>query len=185
MDEAVKNKTKSRMDSTIEALKKNYSGIRTGRASLSLLDGIRVDYYGSEMPLNQVSTLGTPDAKTITIQPWDQKVISAIEKAIQKSDLDLTPNNDGKMIRINIPPLTEERRKQLVKVVKKKAEESRVAIRNIRRDSNEELKRLEKDEHISEDETRRAQNEVQQITDSYTKQIDEILEHKEKEIMEV
>ncbi len=185
MDKEIKNEINTKMADAIDSLKKDFSSIRTGRASLALLEGIMVDYYGTLTPINQVATLGVPDARMITIQPWDQNVISNIEKAILKSDLDLTPNNDGKIIRINIPPLTEERRKQIVKIVRKRAEESRIAVRNIRRDVNDELKKLEKEQHLSEDETKRSQSEVQKITDSYIKKIDEILEHKEKEVMEV
>ncbi len=181
----MEKKIHSKMTGTIDSFKKDLSSIRTGRASLALLDGIMVDYYGTLTPVNQVATLGVPDPRMITIQPWDQNIISNLEKAILKSDLDLTPTNDGKTIRISIPPLTEERRKQLVKVVKKKAEEARIVIRNIRRDMNEQLKRIEKEEHRSEDEIKRSQNEVQKITDSYIKKVDEILEHKEREIMEV
>ncbi len=185
MDKSLKNDINSRMTGAIEALKREFSSIRTGRASLSLLDRITVDYFGTPTPINQVATLGIPEPQTITIQPWDPNIISNIEKAILKSDLDLTPNNDGKIIRIMIPPLTEERRKQLAKVVRKKAEEARIAIRNIRRDANDQLKRSEKEEHRSEDEIKRSQNEVQEITDSNIKKTDEVLEHKEKEIMEV
>ena len=185
MDKEIKNKVQEKMDKSLESLKRDYGAIRTGRASLALLDGISVDYYGAQTPLSQVATLSVPDPKTIAIQPCEQKIIGDIEKAILKSDLDLTPTNDGKIIRINIPPLTEERRKQLVKVVKKRAEECRVGVRNIRRDTNDELKKKEKEEHISEDETRKSLDEVQKITDDYIKKIDAILEHKEKEIMEV
>ena len=185
MDKALKAKVEEKMEKAIESLKKDYGSIRTGRASLALLDGITVDYYGTQTPLNQVAALSVPDPKTIAIQPWEQKLIGDIEKAIMKSDLDLTPTNDGKLIRINIPPLTEERRKQLVKLVKKRAEECRVSVRNIRRDINEELKKIEKDEHVSEDETKNSLDDVQKTTDSYVKKIEEVLDHKEKEIMEV
>ena len=185
MDKALKEKVVEKMEKAIESLKKDYGSIRTGRASLALLDGITVDYYGTQTPLNQVAALSVPDPKTIAIQPWEQKLIGDIEKAIMKSDLDLTPTNDGKLIRINIPPLTEERRKQLVKLVKKRAEECRVSVRNIRRDINEELKKIEKDEHVSEDETKNSLDDVQKTTDSYVKKIEEVLDHKEKEIMEV
>lgn len=185
MDKALKTKMQEKMEKAIESLKKDLASIRTGRASLALLDGIMVDYYGTPTPINQVASLSVPDPRTIAIQPWEQKIISDIEKAIMKSDLDLTPSNDGKVIRINIPPLTEERRKQLVKVVKKRSEEGRIGIRNVRRDINEELKKKEKEEHVSEDETKKAIDEVQKITDAYIKKIDEVLEHKEKEIMEV
>ncbi|QWR77284.1 ribosome recycling factor [Candidatus Magnetomonas plexicatena] len=185
MLKALEKKADEKMAGVIVHLKKDYAGVRTGRASLGLVDGIIVDYYGTPTALHKVATLGVPDPQTISIQPWEQKVIPMIEKAILKSDLDLTPSNDGKVVRIKIPPLTEERRKHLVKVIKKKAEEAKVSIRNIRRDINDELKKLEKDEHISEDETKRSQTENQKLTDSFIKQIDEITSHKEKEIMEV
>jgi ribosome recycling factor len=178
-------KTKDRMNKSIEALKKDLAGIRTGRASLSLLDSIRVDYYGSQVPLNQVATLNVPEPRTITIQPWEQRMIPVIEKAILESGLGLTPTNDGKIIRINIPPLTEERRKQLTKVVRKRAEEARISVRNIRRDANDELKKLEKQKQLSEDELKKRLDEVQKLTDEFIKQIDDILQKKEKEIMEV
>lgn len=181
----IKKKTNDRMNGTINALKKELASIRTGRASLSILDGINVDYYGSLVPLSQVATLGIPDPRQIVIQPWEQKMISTIEKAILKSDLGLTPMNDGKIIRIIIPTLTEERRKQLVKIVRKKAEEARIAIRNIRRDINEEIKKEEKEKHISEDEVKRLQGEIQKITDSFIAKVEEITSNKEKEIMEV
>jgi ribosome recycling factor len=181
----LKKKATDRMNTAIESLKKDFGSVRTGRASLSLLDGIRVDYYGTPTELSQVATLGIPDSRQITIQPWDPKIISNIEKAILKSDLGLTPGNDGKLIRITIPHLTEERRVQLVKVVKKRSEEGRVAVRNIRRDILEELKKKEKDEHISEDDVKRLQEEIQKVTDSYIEKVEETLRHKEKEIMEV
>jgi len=159
--------------------------VRTGRASLALLDGITVDYYGNPTPLQQVASLSVPESRQIVIQPWEQRVISEIEKAIMKSDLGLTPTNDGKVIRINIPPLTEERRKQLVKVVKKRAEEAKIAIRNIRRDSNEELKKLEKEQHLSEDDAKKFHAEIQKLTDASITKVEEVLKHKENEIMEV
>lgn len=185
MAQELRKKTSERMSSAIDALKKEFSSIRTGRASLALLDGITVDYYGTPTPLQQLTSLSIPESRQIAIQPWEQRIIPEIEKAILKSDLGLTPMNDGKTIRINIPILTEERRKQLVKLVKKRAEESKVAVRNIRRDSNEELKKLEKEKHLSEDDTKKEHDEIQKITDSFIKKIDEVLEHKEKEIMEV
>jgi len=181
----LKRKSSERMTRSIEVLKKDFSSIRTGRASLSLLDGIFVNYFDTQTPLQQIATLSIPESRQITIQPWDQKIIPDIEKAILKSDLGLTPSNNGKIIRIMIPPLTEERRKQLVKVVKKKAEESKVAIRNIRRDTNDELKKLEKEKQFSEDESKKLHDEVQKITDTYIAKVDEVLKHKEKEIMEV
>jgi ribosome recycling factor len=185
MEKELRRRTDERMKKAIEVLKKEFASVRTGRASLALLDDIKVEYYGTSTPLNQVATLNIPDPKQITIQPWDQKAIQDIEKAILKSDLGLTPMNDGKVIRISIPPLTEERRKDLVKVVKKKGEEGKVAIRNIRRDANDSLKKLEKDKEISEDELKKALDEVQKMTDSYIKKVDETVEHKEQEVMEV
>lgn len=185
MMQDIKKKTTERMNGTINVLKKELASIRTGRASLALMDGIIVDYYGTPTPLSQVATLGIPDSRQIVIQPWEQKIISAIEKAILKSDLGLTPMNDGRIIRIGIPPLTEERRKQLVKVVRKKAEDARIAIRNIRRDINDELKKDEKEKRLSEDDVKKLQGEVQKTTDSFISKVEEVILHKEKEIMEV
>jgi ribosome recycling factor len=185
MIQELRKKTHERMQASIEALKKKFASVRTGRASLSLLDGLTVDYYGTVTPLQQLASLSVPDSRQIVIQPWEQKIIPEIEKAIMKSDLGLTPMNDGKLIRINIPALTEERRKQLVKVVKKEAEDAKVAVRNVRREINEDLKKLEKEKHVSEDEIKKEHDEVQKITDSFIKKVDELLEHKEKEIMEV
>lgn len=185
MDQEIRKRTNEKMSGALEALKKEFASVRTGRASLGLLDGMTVDYYGTITPLQQLASLSVPESRQIAIQPWEQRLIPEIEKAIMKSDLGLTPMNDGKTIRINIPVLTEERRKQLVKVVRKRAEESKVAIRNIRRDSNEELKKLEKEQHISEDEVKKEQEEIQKVTDSFIKKVDEVLVHKEKEIMEV
>jgi len=185
MIQELRQKTSERMQGAIDALKKEFASIRTGRASMALLDGIVIDYYGTPTPVQQLASLSIPESRQIAIQPWEQKLIPEIEKAIMKSDLGLTPMNDGKIIRINIPILTEERRKQLVKLVKKRAEESKIAVRNIRRDSNEGLKKLEKEEHVSEDEVKKEHDEIQKITDSFIKRIDELAEHKEKEIMEV
>ena len=185
MEQELKRNTNDRMSKTIEALKKDFSSIRTGRASLALLDGIVVNYYDTPTPLQQLASLSIPESRQMAVQPWDPKVIPDIEKAILKSDLGLTPMNDGKMIRINIPPLTEERRKQLVKTVKKKAEEAKVAVRNIRRDINDEIKKLEKEKHMSEDVVKKFHEELQKITDSFIAKVDEVLSHKEKEIMEV
>ncbi|MFZ0943863.1 MAG: ribosome recycling factor [Syntrophobacteraceae bacterium] len=173
-----------RMNKAVETLESEYKRLRTGRASVSLVDGIRADYYGTATPLSQLATLTIPDPRTIVIQPWDNSVVGEIEKAILKSDLGLTPMNDGKAIRINIPPLTAERRRDLVKVVKKKAEESKVALRNIRRDINEKIKDLKKDKKVSEDEQFRAQDEIQKITDDFVKKIDAVYGSKEKEILE-
>lgn len=175
---------KERMQKTLTALDRDLKRVRTGRASAALLDGIRVDYYGAPTPLNQVASISVPEARLLLIQPWDTQVVGSIEKAILKSDLGLTPMNDGKLIRISIPPLSEERRKELVKVVKKMAEDSKVAVRNIRRDANEMLKDLKKEKEISEDEQFRAQDEVQKVTDEFIKKVDGIVEVKEKEILE-
>jgi ribosome recycling factor len=172
------------MSKSIESLNRELKRVRTGRASLSILDGIKVDYYGTLTPLNQMATLAVPESRLITIQPWDVSVIQDIEKAILKSDLGLTPANDGKILRISIPPLTEERRKELVKMVHKMCEDRKVSVRNARRDSNELLKSLKKDGDISEDEAFKAQDEVQKITDEHIKLIDECYTKKEKEILE-
>jgi ribosome recycling factor len=176
--------TQDSMSKSIEALERELNRVRTGRASLSILDGIKVDYYGTLTPLNQMATLAVPESRLITIQPWDVSVIKDIEKALLKSDLGLTPANDGKILRISIPPLTEERRKELVKLVHKMCEEHKVSVRNVRRDSNELLKSLKKDGDISEDEAFKAQDEVQKITDEHVKLIDECYTKKEKEILE-
>lgn len=174
-----------KMEKSLSAFKSELTKIRTGRASLSLLDGIKVDAYGSSMPLNQVGTLTIPESRQIVIQPWDPQVMSSIEKAILKSELGLTPVNDGKVIRINIPQLTEERRKELVKQVKKIAEEYRVAVRNHRRDAIDALKKQKKNKEISEDEQFKLQDEAQKETDSYVAKIDEVGAEKESEVMEV
>jgi ribosome recycling factor len=184
MIDDIYQETKESMGKSIEALKRELKRIRTGRASLSILDGIKVDYYGTATLLNQMATLAVPESHLITIQPWDVSVISDIEKAILKSDLGLTPANDGKILRISIPPLTEERRKELVKVVHKMCEEHKVSVRNIRRDSNELLKSLKKDGDVSEDEAFKSQDEVQKITDEHIELIDECYKEKEKEILE-
>ncbi len=176
--------TRESMEKTITSLNKELNRVRTGRANLSLLDGIRVDYYGTLTPLNQMASLSVPESRLITIQPWDATVIKEIEKAILKSDLGLTPSNDGKIIRIAIPPLTEERRKQLAKSVHKTCEDHKVGIRNLRRDANEMLKGLKKDSDISEDDAFRGQDQVQKITDEFIAQIDTIYKDKEKEILE-
>ncbi len=185
MQKEARKKIAERMDKAVNALKKDLAGIRTGRASLAIFDGIMVDYFGTPTPLSHVATLSVPESRLITIQPWDPKTIPDIEKAIQKSDLGLNPNNDGKIIRIAIPQLTEERRKEIVKQVYKRGEEAKIALRNIRRDGNEEMKKIEKEEHISEDETKRSIDEIQKITDAHMKKIDEIVSHKEEEVMEV
>jgi len=173
------------MDKTVAAMKQALLKVRTGRASIGILDGIMVDYYGTPTPLRQLATLAVPEPRLITIQPWDKGALSAIEKAILKSELGLTPSNDGKIIRVPIPRLNEERRRELVKMVKKTAEEYRVEIRNHRRDANAMLKDLEKDKEISQDDLKSAQDKVQNLTDDHIKQIDALLAEKEKEIMEV
>ena len=174
-----------RMKKALENLDQDYKRLRTGRASIALVDGIRVEYYGASTPLSQLATLTIPEPRTIMIQPWDTSVIGEVEKAILKSELGLTPMNDGKAIRINIPMLTADRRKELVKLAKKMAEESKVAIRNIRRDVNEMIKDLKKEKEISEDEGFKAQEETQKITDDFIKKADEIYSAKEKEILEI
>ncbi|MCU0586615.1 MAG: ribosome recycling factor [Syntrophobacteraceae bacterium] len=174
-----------RMHKAVDNLEQEYRRLRTGRASVALVDGIRVEYYGTSTPLSQLATLTVPEPRTIMIQPWDQSVIGEVEKAILKSELGLTPNNDGKIIRIGIPPLTQERRKELVKVIKKKAEEAKVAMRNIRRDANEMLKDLRKEKTISEDEQFKGQEETQRITDELIKKVDSVYAAKEKEILEI
>jgi ribosome recycling factor len=176
--------TQDRMAKTIAALKNELKRIRTGRASNSLLDGIKADYYGTATPLNQMATIAIPESRLITIQPWDVTAIKEIEKAILKSDLGLTPSNDGKLIRIAIPPLSEERRKDLVKLVHKTCEEYKVAVRNIRRDSNELIKGFKKDGDVSEDDAFKAQDQIQKITDEHISQIEGIYKDKEKEILE-
>ncbi len=184
MIESIFQDTRESMEKSIVALKNELNRIRTGRASLSILDDIRVDYYGTLTPLNQMASLSVPESRLITIQPWDVSIIKEIEKAILKSDLGLTPSNDGKLMRISIPTLTEERRKQLVKTVQKKGEEHKIAVRNIRRDSNDLLKGLKKEGDISEDDAFRAQDQVQKITDEHTQRMDEICKEKEQEILE-
>lgn len=184
MIESIYQETRESMGKTVEALKNELSRMRTGRASLSILDGIKVDYYGTLSPLNQMATLAVPESRMITIQPWDASVIKDIEKAILKSDLGLTPSSDGKIIRISIPQLTEERRKELVKVVHKVCEEHKVSVRNFRRDSNDLLKSMKNEGEISEDDAFKAQDQVQKITDEYTQLVDECYEEKEKEVLE-
>ena len=185
MVEEIFEDLKDRMGKSIESLKREYSRLRTGRASVSLLDGIRVSYYDTPTPLNQMASLAVPEPRLIVIQPWDKTAIEDIEKAILKSELGLTPMNDGKVIRISIPPLTEERRKELVKVARKMSEENKVAIRNIRRDANEMLKDLKKEKEITEDDLYRSQEEVQKATDQFISQVDELCAAKEKEILEI
>ena len=174
-----------KMDRSLAALRKELSRIRTGRATLALLEGIDVDYYGTSTPLTQMATVAAPESRLLTIQPWDKSQLGLIEKAIQRSDLGLTPQNDGKLIRLAIPPLTAERRKDLVKKVKKIGEDAKIALRNVRREGNETLKDLEKTKDISQDDLRRGQDHVQKITDRFISQVDGVLDGKEHEILEV
>ena len=184
MIEETYQETRDRMGKTITALENELKRIRTGRASTSLLDGIKVDYYGTPTVLNQMATVAVPESRLITIQPWDASMIKDIEKAILKSDLGLTPSNDGKLIRIAIPPLSEERRKELVKLVHKSCEEHKVAVRNIRRDANELIKGFKKDGDVSEDDAFKAQDQIQKITDEHIQKVGEVYKTKEKEILE-
>jgi len=184
MDEILLD-AEERMEKAIVALEREFARLRTGRASTALVDNIKVDYYGTVTPLNQLATVGIPDSRTITIQPWDKGAFSDVEKAIQHSDLGLNPVNDGKIIRISIPPLTEDRRKELVKLAKKNIEDAKVAVRNVRRDANEQIKKLEKDKEITEDECRSGQDDVQKLTDKFVAKADEKGAEKEGEIMEI
>lgn len=177
--------TESHMKGVIEATKREFAAVRTGRANASILDRVHVEYYGTETPLTQLANISVPEPRMIVIQPWDKSVFAAVEKAILKSDLGLNPSNDGSVIRLMIPQLTEERRKELVKLVKKEAEEKRVVVRNLRRDTNEKLKALEKDAKVPEDEIKKGIEDVQKLTDRFIQEIDKLMENKEQEIMEV
>ena len=174
-----------RMKKAIEVLRREYSTLRAGRATTGLLDKILIDYYGAQSPINQVANISIPEPRTILIQPWDKKTMPIIEKAILKSDLGLTPNNDGTFIRLVLPQLTQQRRQELTKVVHRVAEESRVAIRNLRRDANEDLKKIEKEKTAAEDDVKKAQEDIQKLTDKYIKEVDQVMAIKEKEIMDV
>jgi ribosome recycling factor len=185
MHEEIKKRTRQRMDKSIDSLNEDFKKIRSGRANASLVEDLMVDYYGNRLPLKQLAGISVPEPRLIVVQPWDKGALSEIEKAFHKSDLMLNPNNDGKVIRISIPPLTEERRKELVKISKVKAEDARVAIRNIRRDGNDEVRTAEKNKHISEDATKKVIDEIQKITDEYVEKINKLLDAKETEIMEV
>jgi len=176
---------KKSMEKTIDSLRKEYQKVRTGRASTALLEDIKVVYYDSPTPINQVAAIAIPEARVITIQPWEAKLLPLIEKAILNANIGLTPSNDGKLIRLSLPPLTEERRKEIVKQLKKMAEESKIAVRNIRRDAIDLLKKLEKDKKISEDDLKRAEKDVQDVTNGFIAKVDEVLAAKEKEVMEV
>jgi len=184
IDELIQDATR-RMDRSIEAARDQFNTVRTGRASAALLDRIQIDYYGQQTPLKQLATITAPEARMLTVQPFDPGSIRSIEKAIQESDLGLNPSNDGKLIRLPIPQLTEERRKELVKVVRQMAEEGKVAVRNVRRDVMHDLKELVVNGEVGDDEERRAEDRVQKLTDEHVKKIDELLKHKESEIMEV
>lgn len=185
MVEKLKKETEERMKKAVENTRAELSKIRTGKASPALLDAVRINYFGSSVPIQQVASISTPEVRLITIQPWDRKMIGEIEKAILKSDLGLTPVNDGTVIRLPIPPLTEERRKDMVRLCHKLAEEGRIAIRNIRRDANDQLRKAEKNHEISEDEMHWGLEEIQKLTDTYVSKIDELLKKKEAEVMEV
>jgi ribosome recycling factor len=176
---------KGHMEKSVESLRREYQKVRTGRANLGLLDDVKVDYYGTPSPLSQVATLSVPEPRTITLQPWEPKMIPIIEKAILNANLGITPTNDGKVIRLNLPALTEERRKEIVKQLKKMAEDAKVAVRNIRRDAIDELKKMEKNKKISEDDQKRGEKDVQDATNVFVSKIDDVLVQKEKEVMEV
>lgn len=185
MEEKIVKEVEAKMEKTLSNLKTDFNKVRTGRASLALFDDIRIDYYGTPTPLNQMATLAVPESRLITIQPWDTSIIGEIEKAILKSELGVTPAGDGKIIRIAIPRLTEERRKELVKVVRKMGEGAKVALRNIRRDANDQLKGLEKNKKISQDQLRQWMDKIQIFTDKYIEKVDGVLAGKEKEILEI
>src|SRR6056297_2792320 len=185
MIDLIIDEAREKMDKSVGALKKDLQKIRTGRASLNLLDDVRVDYYNTPTPLNQIASLSVPESRLITIQPWDASAIEEIEKAIMKSNLGLTPSSDGKIIRITIPPLTEDRRKDIVKQVNKVCEDYRIAVRNVRREANDTLKQLKKDGDASEDDVFKAQEDIQKLTDEHIKEIDSIYKDKEKEVLEL
>jgi ribosome recycling factor len=181
----VKSKTNTAMVKALESFKRDLSKVRTGRASLSLLDDIRVDYYGTPTPLNQVGALAVPEPRLITIQPWEKNLVGEIEKAILKSDLGLNPSSDGQLIRLAFPPLTEERRIEMVKQVKRMGEDAKVAVRSARREANDALKQLEKDKEITEDDLKRGEKEIQDVTDDYVARVDQVISEKEKDLMEI
>lgn len=179
------DKARQRMEGALESMRREFATVRTGKASPALLDSVRVDAYGSKMPLNQVGTVSAPEPRMLTIQPWDKGLVKEIEKAIREADLGLNPSNDGTVIRVPVPALTEERRKEFVRTLHKLAEEGRVAIRQARKDANDDVKHRQKDEGMSEDDVRREQDKVQKLTDQYIAKVEEILKHKEAEVMEV
>ncbi|MGI6604176.1 MAG: ribosome recycling factor [bacterium] len=182
---SIEHEAEGKMKKTLESLRKDLASLRAGRATPALLDKVSVDYYGSPTPVNQVANISIPEPRLLVIQPWERSMIGAIEKAILKSDLGLTPSSDGVVIRLTIPQLTEERRRELSRVVRKKAEEAKVAIRNIRREANDSLKKLQKEGSISEDEEKKRQEDIQKLTDNYTREIDGVAQAKEKEIMSI
>jgi len=181
----VKSNASAGMTKALESFKRDLSKVRTGRASLSLLDDVKVDYYGTPTPLNQVGSMAVPEPRLITIQPWEKNLIGEIEKAILKADLGLNPNSDGQIIRLAFPPLTEERRKEMVKQVKRMGEDAKVGIRNVRREANDTLKKLEKDKDITEDDLKRGEKEIQDVTDEFVSRVDKVIEEKEKDLMEL
>lgn len=185
MVDEVLSEAKVSMDKAVKALKKEMSKVRTGRASISLLDGVMVEYYGVPTPLSQVATLSTPEARLITVQPWEKNLIPDIEKAIFKADLGLTPSSDGQLIRLPVPALTEERRREMVKIIKRMAEDAKISVRNARRDANDNLKMLEKEKEITEDDLKRSEKDVQQLTDEYIVIVDDVVQNKEQEVMEI
>lgn len=184
MKEEILSELRQKMNKAVDALKKDFRKIRTGRASTALLDGIKVDCYDTQMPIDQVATISAPESRLLTIQPWDQTLMGNVEKSILKSELGLTPMNDGKIIRISIPPLTEERRKELAKLARKMAEDNKISIRNLRREANDMFKELKTEKEISEDDLFRSQDDVQKITDEFIKKVDETTTQKEQEIIE-
>ncbi|MGD9343734.1 MAG: ribosome recycling factor [Desulfuromonadales bacterium] len=181
----VKSNANAGMTKALESFKRDLSKVRTGRASLSLLDDIKVDYYGTPTPLNQVGSMAVPEPRLITIQPWEKNLIGDIEKAILKADLGLNPSSDGQVIRLVFPPLTEERRREMVKQVKRMGEDAKVGIRSVRRDANDTLRKLEKDKDITEDEQKRGEKDIQELTDDYVARVDKVIEEKEKDLMEI
>lgn len=183
--DSVKKDISDKMEKTITGLKEQLSQIRTGRASPAMLDRIKVDYYGTPTPLKHVAAVTTPDPRSLVIQPREKNMLSVIEKAIQKSDLAIPPNNDGKVIRLKVPELTEDRRKDLAKQVRKKGEEAKIALRNTRREANETLKKAEKDGDLSEDQGKKAQDEIQKITDKFVAQVDDVIKHKEEDVLSI
>jgi len=185
MNNAIYQDTTQKMEASLESLKKELSHVRTGQASISILDPVKVNYYGTSTPLNQVAKISCPDAKSITVTPWEKNILGDIEKAIVVANLGFTPINDGKLIRINIPPLTEERRKEIAKQVKKMGEEAKIAVRNIRRISNDTFKKMEKDKEISKDDLERGEGEIQKITDTYIAKIDDLVEKKSQSVLTI